>query len=138
MLISNLVNAILVTAMACTPLWTDSGEEEIQVHEADLSVVTDSPCYSHQPDLLVGKLVYYKGKATVNGTEPKAGSYLHYGDVLNTSLDGFAALELRDGTVLSIQPATQLSLVCNPKTTVAKNKASFKVGMPYMSGAVRG
>ena len=134
--ISNLVNVFLATAIACTPLWTDSGE--IQVHEADLSAVTDSPCYTHQPDLSVGKLVYYKGKATVNGAVPKAGTYLRNGDVLNTSLDGFAALELRDGTVLSIQPATQLSLVCNPKTTIAKNKAPVKVGMPYLSGAVRG
>ena len=134
--ISNLANTILATAIACTPLWTDSSE--IQIHDADLSALTDSTCYSHQPDLSVGKLVYYKGKATVNGAEPKAGTYLRNGDVLNTSQDGFAALELRDGTVLSIQPATHLSLVCNAKTTIAKRKASVKVGIPYLSGAVRG
>lgn len=137
MLTLNLVNAILATVIACTPLSTDSGE--LQDHEAaDLLAVTDSPCYTYQTDLLVGKLIYYKGKTTVNGTEPKTSTNLRFGDVLKTSLDGFAALEFRDGTVLSIQPATQLSLVCNSKKTIAKNKTSFEVDMPYLSGAARG
>lgn len=133
---SNLINVVLATTLAFTPLWTSSGS--IQIHEEVLSTVSDSSCYAFQPDLSVGKLIYYKGEATVNGAEPKAGAYLQNGDILNTALDGFVALELSDGTVLSIQPATRLSLVCNKSTTIAKQKEPVNVGMPYLSGAVRG
>lgn len=133
----HLINSILAAALFCTPIWTESGS--IQVDEVNLATVTGSPCFSHRSDLSVGKLIYFKGQATLNGAEPQAGAHLHNGDILNTSVDGFVAVELNNGTRLSIQPATHFSVVCAVNASNSdEHRSPVEMNIPHLSGAVRG
>lgn len=131
--ISNVINTVLAATFFCTPALTESGS--IQIQETSLSTLAGSRCYTHQPDLSVGKVIYHKGQTTLNGSVPKAGTYLQNGDVLNTASDGFIALELSNGVRLSVQPATHLNVVCTAKASET-NAATMHI--PHLSGAVRG
>ena len=133
--IIKLFQAILALAMLCSPVWLHSGT--VSIYEPRLSELAGLSCHLRQPDLSLGKVIYVKGQAAINGNESVAGTPLRSGDAITTGADGFVAVMLGDGKRISVQPLSHLRVNCITEMA-ADTVSDYKIGQAYMSGAIRG
>ena len=110
----------------------------------NLYALAESSCRAQQPDLSVGSIVFHKGHTRLNGATPDNGAFIRGGDIITTSEDGFVAIALGNGQVVSVQPDTYLTAGCTTEVTkgsTASNDAGTKkhnINAAHLLGAVRG
>ena len=83
--------------------------------ETRLSAVTKEDCRYDQLGKAVGKAVFVKGQTVLNGALLQQGDTLHKGDTISTAVDGYAAIELQHGKVVTLQPGTLLRIDCGQR-----------------------
>jgi len=101
------------------------------------STVSKSACNASQSALSGGKVIYQKGYPTLNGRMLRTGELLSSEDIISTASDGYVALELISGSVVSIQPDTSASVGCAISAAGDSDVQHPEAGA-HMLGGIRG
>ena len=98
-----------------------------------------------QAEEKLARINYAKGAVIVDAESNKApltaGMLMHPGDVIHTDVSGFVSVVLGDGSVVSIQPESDVVMqnsMSGSAIAACESSAEFKIGLPYVSAAVRG